>query len=148
MRQSWIWAQVEWKSLYWDVLVVFLNPKTGDRYEASVSMTRNYRLFTAFLYSGKYKKENGFFLYPYNTSSKNLAFQYREEGEYDRWDFRMKEMVAFFLYRLLKPYWDSQQIQLVYEKFCMMAQDNGYYFFKYCMENGEEKRGRKITFIM
>lgn len=140
--------QVEWKSLYWDVLVVFLNPKTGDRYEASVSMTRNYRLFTAFLYSGKYKKENGFFMYPYNTSSKNLAFQYREEGEYDRWDFRMKEMVAFFLYRLLKPYWDSQQIQLVYEKFCMMAQDNGYYFFKYCMENGEEKRQKNHIYYV
>lgn len=140
--------QVEWKSLYWDVLCMFVNPETGDSYEASISMTRNYRLYTAFLYNGKYKKEDGFFLYPYNTASKKLAFQYREEGEYDNWKFRRKEMVAFFLYRLLRPYWDSRHIQLVYEKYCMMAQDNGYYFFKYCMENKEEKRQKNHIYYV
>ncbi len=71
---------------------------------------------------------------------KKLAFQFREEGEYDHLGFRVKELTAFAAYYLLKPYWDSRHIQLVYEKFCMMAQDNGYYFFKYCMDHEEEKR--------
>ena len=131
---------VDLKSLYWDVVVMFVNPETGERFEAAVSMTRAYRLFTSFLYGGSYETGNGFFLYPYNTSSKKLAFQFRGEGEYDHLGFRVKELTAFAAYYLLKPYWDSRHIQLVYEKFCMMAQDNGYYFFKYCMDHEEEKR--------
>lgn len=131
---------VDLKSLYWDVVVMFVNPETGERFEMAVFMTRAYRLFTSFLYRGSYETENGFFLYPYNTSSKKLAFQFREEGEYDHLGFRVKELAAFAAYYLLKPYWDSRHIQLVYEKFCMMAQDNGYYFFKYCMDHEEEKR--------
>ena len=133
-------ACLDLKSLYWDVVVMFVNPETGERFEAAVSMTRAYRLFTSFLYGGSYETGNGFFLYPYNTSSKKLAFQFREEGEYDHLGFRVKELTAFAAYYLLKPYWDSRHIQLVYEKFCMMAQDNGYYFFKYCMDHEEEKR--------
>ena len=139
---------VDLKSLYWDVVVMFVNPETGEGFEAAVFMTRAYRLFTSFLYRGSYKTGNGFFLYPYNTSSKKLAFQFREEGEYDHLGFRVKELTAFAAYYLLKPYWDSRHIQLVYEKFCMMAQDNGYYFFKYCMDQEEEKRQKNHIYYV
>ena len=139
---------VDLKSLYWDVVVMFTNPETGEGFEAAVSMTRAYRLFTSFLYRGSYETGNGFFLYPYNTSSKKLAFQFREEGEYDHLGFRVKELTAFAAYYLLKPYWDSRHIQLVYEKFCMMAQDNGYYFFKYCMDHEEEKRQKNHIYYV
>ena len=139
---------VDLKSLYWDVVVMFANPETGERFEAAVSMTRSYRLFTSFLYRGSYETGNGFFLYPYNTSSKKLAFQFREEGEYDHLGFRVKELTAFAAYYLLKPYWDSRHIQLVYEKFCMMAQDNGYYFFKHCMDYEEEKRQKNHIYYV
>lgn len=139
---------VDLKSLYWDVVVMFVNPETGEGFEAAVFMTRAYRLFTSFLYRGNYKTGNGFFLYPYNTSSKKLAFQFREEGEYDHLGFRVKELTAFAAYYLLKPYWDSRHIQLVYEKFCMMAQDNGYYFFKYCMDHEEEKRQKNHIYYV
>ncbi len=139
---------VDLKSLYWDVVVMFVDPETGEGFEAAVFMTRAYRLFTSFLYRGSYKTGNGFFLYPYNTSSKKLAFQFREEGEYDHLGFRVKELTAFAAYYLLKPYWDSRHIQLVYEKFCMMAQDNGYYFFKYCMDHEEEKRQKNHIYYV
>lgn len=139
---------VDLKSLYWDVVVMFVNSETGEGFEAAVFMTRAYRLFTSFLYRGSYKTGNGFFLYPYNTSSKKLAFQFREEGEYDHLGFRVKELTAFAAYYLLKPYWDSRHIQLVYEKFCMMAQDNGYYFFKYCMDHEEEKRQKNHIYYV
>ena len=139
---------VDLKSLYWDVVVMFVNPETGEGFEAAVFMTRAYRLFTSFLYRGSYKTGNGFFLYPYNTSSKKLAFQFREEGEYDHLGFRVKELTAFAAYYLLKPYWDSRHIQLVYEKFFMMAQDNGYYFFKYCMDHEEEKRQKNHIYYV
>ena len=139
---------VNLRSLYWDVVVMFANPETGERFEMAVFMTRAYRLFTSFLYRDSYETENGFFLYPYNTSSKKLAFQFREEGEYDHLGFRVKELTAFAAYYLLKPYWDSRHIQLVYEKFCMMAQDNGYYFFKYCMDHEEEKRQKNHIYYV
>ena len=139
---------VDLKSLYWDVVVMFVNPETGEGFEAAVFITRAYRLFTSFLYRGSYKTGNGFFLYPYNTSSKKLAFQFREEGEYDHLGFRVKELTAFAAYYLLKPYWDSRHIQLVYEKFFMMAQDNGYYFFKYCMDHEEEKRQKNHIYYV
>lgn len=128
------------KSLYWDPIVKYINRDTGGVYTSFISMSRKYRLYTAFLYNGKFRDKNGFFMYPYNTSAKELAFQYREEGEFDHLPFRLKEAVAFLLYNLFKPYWNSRNIQLVYEKFCIMAQDNGYYFFKYCMDNNEEQR--------
>lgn len=139
---------MNFKSLYWDVIVKFTNHDTGDSYDSHVSMSRKYRLYTAFLYNGKFRDKNGYFMYPYNTAAKELAFQYREEGEYDRLLFRMKEAVAFLLYHLLKPYWDSRNIQLVYEKFCIMAQDNGYYFFKYCMDHNEEQRQKNHIYYV
>ena len=140
--------RVELKSLYWDVLVRFEQEETGMIYDTAVAMTRRCRLYTAFLYLGKYRDGNGFFLYPYNTVARKLAFQFREEGEYDGLSFRLKEMTALVLYKLFKPYWDKRHIQLVYEKFCMMAQDNGFYFFKYCMENHEEERQKSHIYYV
>ena len=37
---------------------------------------------------------------------------------------------------------------MVYEKLCKTAQDNSYYFFKYCMEHLPEKERRHIYYIM
>lgn len=133
-------AGINLKSLYWDACVRYVKKSTGDSFNCFISMSKPLRYFTAFMYVGKHRAKEGFFLYPYNTSSKKLAFQYREEGEFDRAAFRIKEIVAMSLYYLFLPYWKSKRIQLVYEKFCMMAQDNGYYFFKHCMENDEEER--------
>ena len=41
-----------------------------------------------------------------------------------------------------------KNIWIVYEKFCKMAQDNGYYFFKYCMENLDEKEKKNIYYVI
>ena len=37
---------------------------------------------------------------------------------------------------------------MIYEKYCTEAQDNGSYFFKYCMENLPEKEKKHIYFIL
>lgn len=128
------------KSLYWDVVVRYKRKDSEETYDSFLSMGKALRYFTAFFYTGSYKGKDNFFMYPYNTGTKKLAFQYREKGECDTLGFRFRESIAFILFHLLKPYWKSKHIKLVYEKFCMMAQDNGYYFFKYCMENKEEER--------
>lgn len=136
------------KSLYWDVVVRYKRKDSEETYDSFISMGKALRYFTAFFYTGSYKAKDNFFLYPYNTGTKKLAFQYREKGECDTLGFRFKESVAFCLFQLLKPYWKRQHIQLVYEKFCMMAQDNGYYFFKHCMENGEEERQKSHIYYV
>ena len=69
---------------------------------------------------------------------KTLAFVYRNKGNYDGLDIVFKEFTAMFLYRLAKSYWNKKHICLVSEKFASMAQDNGYYFFKHCMDENEE----------
>ena len=49
---------------------------------------------------------------------------------------------------LFRPLWQRQKNCVVYEKFCKTAQDNSYYFFKYCMEHLPEKERRHIYYIM
>lgn len=51
-------------------------------------------------------------------------------------------MVLYYLFRkrLLQ-----KSIYLTYEKYCCMAQDNGFYFFQYCMDHDMESvMNRKI----
>ena len=56
----------------------------------------------------------------------------------------MKEYAALAIYYLMRPVWKKKNIWLVYEKYCVMAQDNGFYFFKYCMENLPESEKDRI----
>lgn len=58
------------------------------------------------------------------------------------------EIAAYTLYMLFRPLWQRQKNWVVYEKFCKTAQDNSYYFFKYCMEHLPEKERRHIYYIM
>ena len=128
------------KSLYWDVVAEFEEPGSACPFFSFVTMTYRYRFFVTFFYPGQYRTPDGFMFYAYNTSAGMLAFKYREKEEYDSWGFRFRETAAFVIFSLGKRYWKKHPVRLVYEKLCVMAQDNGYYFFRYCMDNGVEKR--------
>ena len=141
--------KVDWKSLYWDVNVLLYNQGNNKTNHISISMDTKQRMFQKFLYNGSYKTDNGFFFYPYYTGKKTLAFVYRNKGNYDGLDIIFKEFTAIFLYRLAKSYWNKKHICLVSEKFASMAQDNGYYFFKHCMDENEEAYlHKKIYYII
>ena len=141
--------KVDWKSLYWDVNVLLYNQGNNKTNHISISMDTKQRMFQKFLYNGSYKTDNGFFFYPYYTGKKTLAFVYRNKGNYDGLDIVFKEFTAMFLYRLAKSYWNKKHICLVSEKFASMAQDNGYYFFKHCMDENEEAYlHKKIYYII
>ena len=60
----------------------------------------------------------------------------------------MKEFLALLCYFILKPYWDHKKLWLVGEKYCTMAQDNGFYFFRYCMEQVPEEQRKKILYVI
>ena len=63
--------------------------------------------------------------------------------------FRLRERIAILIYRLMRKSLKKKKIFLVYEKYCKMAQDNGFCFFKYCMDNDMEKvLGRSIYYVI
>lgn len=87
--------------------------------------------------------DNGYFVYPYISGANTLALTYREKPSYESNAYKIKENIAYYTYRLFKKYFDRKNIWLGYEKFAEGAQDNGYYFFKYCYDNN-----KKVTFTM
>ena len=141
--------KTEWKSLYWDVRILLSLPEKSSVCQIPITMDTKCRMFHKFLYNGSYPGENNFFLYPYYTGKQTLAFVYRQKGKYDGMDIVLKEFLSIFIYRITKPYWKRRHICLVCEKFSEMAQDNGYYFFKHCMDEGEESYlGKQIYYII
>ena len=140
---------IELKSLYWDPVAYFVNPKTGEEFRFHLSMVYRYRFFISYLYRGEWKGPEHYTFYPYSTARHQLAFQYRKKTSCDGILFHLKEWVALGIYRIGKKYWRKKRYRLVFEKFCMMAQDNGYYYFKYCMEHGEEQRqNARIRYVI
>ena len=92
---------------------------------------------------------DGHLIYPFVNGARQFTIQYRKyDKKYDSYLFIFKEYLALFCYFILKPYWDRKKIWLICEKFCAMAQDNGFYFFKYCMENLEEKERNHILYVI
>ncbi|MDR4949942.1 CDP-glycerol glycerophosphotransferase family protein [Neobacillus cucumis] len=82
--------------------------------------------------------DNGYFVYPYISGANTLALTYREKPSYESNAYKIKENIAYYTYRLFKKYFDRKNIWLGYEKFAEGAQDNGYYFFKYCYDNNKK----------
>lgn len=143
--------QVKLRALYWDVYLEY-ESEQGERF---LTKLKNFdskflkRQFMSFWRDDTYVFDKNNIFYPYMTTTGALAFQCREKGEYDGWVFRMKERIAAGIYYIFKSHWQGKKIHLVYEKFCMMAQDNGYYFFQYCMENDMEKKmDRSIYYVI
>lgn len=138
------------KPMYWDCSVVYEGD--GKRYligATNVDKAFEKKNLEDFWAKNTIKLDNHIIFYPYMTVKGRLAFQCREEEKYDTLGFRIKERVAAALYWLLKKRLSKKNIYLVFEKYCEMAQDNGYYFFKYCMENHvEEEMGKEIYYVM
>lgn len=83
-------------------------------------------------------------IYPFVNGKRQFNLQYRKyDRKYDSYLFLMKEFLALLCYFILKPYWDHKKLWLVGEKYCTMAQDNGFYFFRYCMEQVPEEQRKK-----
>lgn len=87
-------------------------------------------------------------IFPYFTRKGIVNFCYRERSEYDTAAVKRKEVTAYILYILFGLFIMRRNIWIVYEKFCKLAQDNGYYFFKYCMENLPDDEKKHIYYII
>ena len=79
------------------------------------------------------KKETVFF--PMGGASHSFLLRCRRWQKQDHLSSRIKELSAFGIYKLFGRFIKKKHIWLVYEKFCITAQENGFYFFEYCMKN-------------
>ena len=134
------------REIYWDLRV--LGEFEGQEQVFKVKFMNMYWKYNFYLTNRQYSAGEGHMIFPYYTKGACLAFLYRQDSEYDAYSTKIKEMAAVCAYGLLKPIYKRKKIWLVYEKFCSMAQDNGYYFFKYCMENLSEKDKKNIYYVI
>ena len=91
---------------------------------------------------------DGYVTFPHISLRRTLAFTHREYNRYDSRFIWLKELSAFTVYKLFGSRFSERDIWLVYEKFCSAAQDNGYYFFRYCMENLTEEEKKDIYYVI
>jgi CDP-glycerol glycerophosphotransferase (TagB/SpsB family) len=87
--------------------------------------------------------------FPYYAINKTQAYTMREESEYDSKRFRFKELFCLGVYKIFKKHYHRKKIVIIYEKFGSSAQDNGFQFFRHCMEHKVEKRlGAHIYYVI
>lgn len=128
--------------LYWDIYVM-----AGDEgYNYPIMLSRKMRKT---LRRGYFQCELGDYIaFPHISLSRSLAFTLREKGLYDDRATRLREVLV--------PVWSiiwsrlnrKRHIWLVFEKFCSAAQDNGFYFFKWCMENLPADKKKDIYYVI
>lgn len=131
---------------YWDIKAE--GEKDGIR--RSVALTNRERWMHRFLYLRQlhYNYPDGNIVYPYKTKSNTMAFQFRPRTKQDSGLFILKEYLALVIGTLFKKQLRQKNIWIVYEKYCVMAQDNGFYFFKYCMEHLPEEERKHIYYVI
>ena len=130
--------------LYWDI---YVEAGDGDNeYQYPVMLSKRMRKT---LRRGFYQCELGDYIaFPHISLSRSLAFTLREKSPYDNRATRLKEVLV--------PSWSiiwsrlnrKRRIWLVFEKFCSAAQDNGFYFFKWCMENLPADKKKDIYYVI
>lgn len=130
--------------LYWDVFVEAERDGKTHRYSVTLSQAMRKRLRRLY-----YQCELGDYIaFPHISLTRTLAFTLREKNEYDDRLTRFKEILVPVVSVAWSRLNRKRRIWLVFEKFCSAAQDNGYYFFRYCMENLPESEKKDIYYVM
>ncbi len=132
--------KVDFTERFWDV-ALYVEQEGREQpypivYIGKAEKIKNCLLF----YRNEFNFKDGMFVYPSLNMNQAISLQYRKKGAYDGIRFKCLERLAFFSSLLMKSFLGHKNIIIVYEKFSMMAQDNGWYFFLYCMENHIEQK--------
>lgn len=139
-------AKLNLRELYWDLHIVM--EQDGKEYNVLIKFPSMYWKCKFYLTNKDYKAGNNHIIFPYYTVADCIAFLYRAASPYDGYGTKLKDMIASGLYIFMKPFFQKRNIWLVFEKFCTMAQDNGYYFFKYCMEELPKEERKHIYYVI
>ena len=136
------------KPTNWHVSAVY--EKDGELYEAPIQHKAR-RVSPKRLRNNNYSyiDKSGHIVFTCMTRGGYFGLRYREKTEFDGRLTKIKEEIAFARYTRYKDKYAAKNIYLIYEKKCEKAQDNGYYLFKYCMENDVEKYlNRSIYYVI
>ncbi len=137
---------VELKEIFWDIRILVRH--NGCVYQMKiVSFDRRIK-WKLFFTNCQCSVDDEHILFPYFGKKSVLCFCYREKTEYDTFETRIKEIIAYAIFRLFKPLWKRKKIWVVFEKFCKTAQDNSYFFFKYCMDTLPNQEKKNIYYII
>jgi len=139
-------SSMQLRELYWDLFILI--DKYGMENEVLIKFPNQYWKCKFYLTNKEYKAGEGHVAFPYYTVADCLAFLYRSSSPYDGYATKLKDMAASCIYIFARPFLRRRHIWLVFEKFCTMAQDNGYYFFKYCMENLPKEEKKHIYYVI
>ncbi|MCD7754589.1 MAG: CDP-glycerol glycerophosphotransferase family protein [Clostridiales bacterium] len=146
--------------IWWDVRAAFRG-EDGQTYLAFIQAPKQKKEAAKSTWAGRWEKLERT-LFPgscrqgedltvslYETKAERIALACQEYSPYSGLAFRLKERLALILFRLFRKQLKQKNIFLCFEKFCCMAQDNGFYFFRHCMESGmEEKMHRSIYYVI
>jgi len=91
---------------------------------------------------------NGYIIYPYIGLKGIFKLCYREENDYDTASVRAREITALGIYTVAGKLLRRRNYYLIYEKFSKTAQDNSYYFFRYCMTELPEEEKKKFYYVI
>lgn len=139
-------SKLQLDQFYWDIRAIAI--KGQQEYDMELRNRDLWLHRLMYLRQMHYRFEDGTIVYPYKTKSNTIALYFRQSTIYDNWKFVAKEYLALVLYYLFY-YWNKKKkIWIVYEKYCVMAQDNGFYFFKYCMEQLPEAEKKRIYYVI
>lgn len=135
--------KIEWETHYWDFYILVIENETKIYIRINNPIYRvNKYISSKERYS--YQLENNHVLYPYFDSNKSLSLTYRMLDIYETPKSKRNEKLARFIYIFLRFYFIKKNIWLIHEKFAQTAQDNAFYFYKYCIE----KRNNKNVFFV
>lgn len=147
---------IDFQTLFWDIRMVF--EKNGEDFWCNVrspglskkaSKRGNHRARLRNLVRRQtVKAQNGYYLSISETPYNNTTILVQSESQFSGFCFRLKERLALVIYGLMKRRLERKKIFLVHEKFCSAAQDNGFFFFKYCMENDMEQAMKRSIFYV
>lgn len=108
----------------------------------------NGKVRTLLILGSSYIRRDDFIFFPMGGNGHQFVLRCRPWKSYDSFFTNLKELTAFGVYKLFGKIWKKKKIWLVFEKYSAAAQDNGFYFFQYCMENLSEAEKKHIYFIL
>ncbi len=135
------------KPIYWDIRAVIEKYGTEQLVKFEYA-DRMYLKLKFYILNCVCKIGADNLIFPYIGKNNVLCFCYKEISEYDTQLIKLKELLVYSVYKVFGSYWRKKKIWLVFEKFSKYAQDNGYYFFKYCMENLTAEQKKNIYYVI
>ncbi|UTR05628.1 CDP-glycerol glycerophosphotransferase family protein [Alkalihalobacillus sp. LMS6] len=127
------------EQFYWDFYVIV----EIDNQEVSIRLANDSFLIKKKLKHLMFKytiqDKNGYLIYPYVTINGGVSLTYRLKGNFEERSNKLVEYLAYLVYSTFYQFKKKENIWLIHEKFSETAQDNSFYFFKYCYENQKDK---------